>query len=104
MEIQNTGKLDIKSRMTRLLIGIKKNKLRLEDYETLKPIIEEFKLDKECKVLVLGCGNAEFSEDMYDEGYNLIYNIDISENVIKSMKERNTERNKMLCIFILKIR
>lgn len=70
----------------------------MENYENLKPILEEFKLDKECKVLVLGCGNAEFSEDMYDEGYNFIYNIDISENVIKSMKDRNTQRNKMLCI------
>lgn len=71
--------------------------LRLEDYETLKPIIDEFKLDKLSKVLVLGCGNAEFSEDMYDDGYPNIYNIDISEHCIKAMKERNAQRKNMLC-------
>lgn len=77
---------------------------RLEDYGTLKQIIDEFKLDKEGKVLVLGCGNAEFSEDMYDDGYNNIYNIDISEFVIKSMKERNINRTNMLCKFSFKLR
>jgi 2-polyprenyl-3-methyl-5-hydroxy-6-metoxy-1,4-benzoquinol methylase len=75
---------------------------RLEDYGTLKQIIDEFKIDKESKVLVLGCGNAEFSEDMYDDGYNNIYNIDISEFVIKTMKERNINRPKMICTFLLK--
>jgi len=68
----------------------------LEDYDTLKQIIDDFKLGKESKVLVLGCGNAEFSEDMYDDGYTNIYNIDISENVIKQMKDRNISRPKMI--------
>lgn len=71
----------------------------LEDYDTLKPIIDEFKLDKEkAKVLVLGCGNAEYSEHMYDDGYNNIYNIDISEVVIENMKARNKTREYMQCI------
>ncbi len=75
---------------------------RLEDYGTLKQIIDEFKLEKEAKVLVLGCGNAEFSEDMYDDGYINIYNIDISDFVIKTMKDRNINRPKMLCNFLLR--
>lgn len=70
----------------------------LEDFETLKPIIEEFKLDKlKSKILVLGCGNAEFSENMYDEGYKNIYNIDISKNVISHMQKRNQSREEMKC-------
>jgi len=69
----------------------------LEDYITLKPIIEEFKLDKKaCKSIILGCGNAEFSEEMYDDGYTNIFNIDISETVIKTMRDRNTTRPQMI--------
>jgi ubiquinone/menaquinone biosynthesis C-methylase UbiE len=61
----------------------------LEDYSTLKLLIEEFGVGKESSVLVLGCGNAEFSEHMYKDGYLNIYNIDIARNVIATMKERN---------------
>ena len=49
------------------------------------------------KVLNLGCGNAEFSEDMYDDGYENIINIDIAENVIDYMLKRNIMRKKMKC-------
>lgn len=70
----------------------------LEDYETLKPIIQEFKLEKSTtKILNLGCGNAEFSENMYDDGYKNIYNIDISKNVINNMQKRNENRSEMKC-------
>ena len=70
----------------------------LEDYETLNPILAEFKLDKEfAKVINLGCGNAEFSENMYDDGYKNIINIDISDNVINYMRERNKTRSQMIC-------
>ena len=67
-------------------------------------MIEELKLFKESKILILGCGNSEFSEELYDFGYKNIYNIDISENVIKSMKERNIKRDKMKCNKSLKLK
>lgn len=70
---------------------------RLEDYETLKPIIEEINCLKHQKILNLGCGNSEFSERMYDDGFHNVYNIDICDNVIGFMKERNLHREKMLC-------
>ncbi|XP_031574018.1 eEF1A lysine and N-terminal methyltransferase-like [Actinia tenebrosa] len=53
-------------------------------------------LHKYCKVkdatLVLGCGNSQLSEDLYDLGYRGLVNIDISDVVIRQMKERNKER------------
>ncbi|CAM4713706.1 unnamed protein product [Lepidochelys kempii] len=44
------------------------------------------------KVLVVGCGNSELSEQMYDVGYQDIVNVDISEVVINQMRERNAHR------------
>ncbi|XP_044527809.1 eEF1A lysine and N-terminal methyltransferase isoform X1 [Gracilinanus agilis] len=48
------------------------------------------------KVLVVGCGNSELSEQLYDVGYQDIVNIDISEVVIKQMKERNASRRPQM--------
>ena len=68
----------------------------LENYEVLKSIIYNLSLNKETsKIINLGCGNSEFSEKMYDDGFHNISNIDISENVIKIMQERNKLREKM---------
>lgn len=53
----------------------------LEDYETLKPHISKH-LRPEFRILVLGCGNARFSEDMYNDGFHNIFNNDISAVVI----------------------
>ena len=69
----------------------------LEDYDTIKPIIQELGIKKEGKVLNIGCGNSEFSEKMWEEGYINNYNIDICQNVIDFMKERN--KNKKGLIF-----
>ena len=44
---------------------------------------------------MLGCGNSELSEKMYDNGYENITNIDICENVINEMAERNKDKQKM---------
>ena len=63
----------------------------LEDYNSLKSLLKQF-CQPHHKILVLGCGNAEFSEDMYDDGFPYIYNIDISTVVIDQMKARNTGR------------
>jgi hypothetical protein len=46
---------------------------------------------------VIGCGNAEFSENFYDDGYKSIYNIDICQKVVDFMKERDKERKEMAC-------
>ena len=68
----------------------------LESYATLKDYLGQFMPSQEVKILVLGCGNAEFSEDLYDAGYENQVNIDISEVVIKQMAERNEEKRPNL--------
>lgn len=68
----------------------------LENYSTLKEIISNLNINKETgKILNLGCGNSEFPENMYDDGYHNIKNIDISHNVINLMIPRNKDRPEM---------
>ena len=66
----------------------------LEDWASLKPLIEKL-INKDAKILMLGWGNALISQEMYDDGYKNITNIDISSVVIENMKEKNTERPEM---------
>ena len=69
----------------------------LENYSALKDIISSLNIPKETgQILNLGCGNSEFAENMYDDGYKNIKNIDISHNVIKAMAERNKEKEGMI--------
>eukprot|EP01096_Ripella_sp_DP13-Kostka_P001450 TRINITY_DN11713_c0_g1_i1.p1 TRINITY_DN11713_c0_g1~~TRINITY_DN11713_c0_g1_i1.p1 ORF type:complete len:128 (+),score=27.59 TRINITY_DN11713_c0_g1_i1:35-385(+) len=49
------------------------------------------------KILQLGCGNSTLSSDMYDDGFEQIVNIDISESVIARMAEENKDRAQMEC-------
>ena len=67
----------------------------LESFEKLKDLLGDF-LSPFDKILVLGCGNANFSEDMYDAGYKKQWNIDISRVVIEQMRQRNRSRKYML--------
>ena len=68
----------------------------LENYQALKEIILSLNISKEAgQILNLGCGNSEFSENMYDDGFHNIKNIDISQSVIKLMSERSKNRPEM---------
>ena len=66
----------------------------LESYESLSPLIKPV-WPPDSKILILGCGNAELSEDLYKDGYRHISNIDISATVIAQMKERNAALPEM---------
>lgn len=46
-------------------------------------------------ILNIGCGNSKLSADVYDRGVENITNVDISEIVIKQMKESNKFRPNM---------
>ena len=68
----------------------------LEDYDSLKSIIKNMGIKKDGVILNVGCGNSEFSEKMYDDGYKNNYNIDICQNVINYMKERNKDKKGLI--------
>mmetsp|Transcript_24709 Transcript_24709/g.25812 ORF Transcript_24709/g.25812 Transcript_24709/m.25812 type:complete len:301 (-) Transcript_24709:28-930(-) len=54
-------------------------------------IFEYANLETNSKILVVGCGNSPFSEELYDYGSKNIVNIDYSRVVINQMRERNTK-------------
>ena len=60
------------------------------EYGELCGVIHKYSKPSE-KVLMIGCGNSQLSEDLYDVGYRQLVNIDISDVVIRQMKERNRE-------------
>lgn len=47
------------------------------------------KIKSNLKILNLGCGNSIYCEDMYDDGFSEIYNMDISSVCIEQMLKRN---------------
>ncbi|XP_066548047.1 eEF1A lysine and N-terminal methyltransferase [Amia ocellicauda] len=44
------------------------------------------------EVLVVGCGNSELSEQLWDVGYKRLTNIDLSATAIANMQQRNRSR------------
>jgi SAM-dependent methyltransferase len=67
----------------------------LMEYSTFKKQDLTSFIQTSDSILMLGCGSARFSGDMYDDGYHNIDNIDLSEVVIDQMKTLNEERHKM---------
>ncbi|KAM6305409.1 eEF1A lysine and N-terminal methyltransferase isoform 2-T2 [Aegotheles albertisi] len=65
-------------------------------FPELCPLLRKYLRPRD-KVLVVGCGNSELSEQMYDVGMcEDIVNIDISDAVIRQMQERSrSKRPKM---------
>ncbi|XP_060773541.1 eEF1A lysine and N-terminal methyltransferase isoform X2 [Neoarius graeffei] len=61
------------------------------DYNSLCGVLHKYIKPRE-KVLVVGCGNSELSEQLYDVGYRHLTNIDISETVVAHMNQRNVQR------------
>lgn len=59
----------------------------LASYEEVRDILKETldKVGPKAKILQLGCGNSQLALDMYNDGFEDITNIDISEVVIKKM-------------------
>ncbi|KAI0047848.1 S-adenosyl-L-methionine-dependent methyltransferase [Auriscalpium vulgare] len=60
-------------------------------YAEVAPLIREALPDTSARILMLGCGNSTLSEDMYDDGYKNIVNIDYSGVVIEQMRARHHE-------------
>lgn len=60
-------------------------------YSGVRDLIAQY-VKKEDNVLVAGCGNSRLSEDMYEDGYSSIANIDISRVVVDQMTEKYKEK------------
>lgn len=61
----------------------------LTEFKDIKSMLAErgiFKTDRSPKVLVVGCGNSNFSSDLYETGVEDVCSIDFSEQVITKMK------------------
>jgi len=59
------------------------------------------------RILIVGCGNSSFSNDIYDAGFKNITNIDFSDVVIRKMATSNVEtRPKMewICMDMLELK
>lgn len=68
----------------------------IADYSELQHIIKSACPTAAPRILNLGCGSSRLSEDLYDDGYKDIVNIDISFVVIEKMRARNlSERPQM---------
>ncbi|XP_010870295.2 eEF1A lysine and N-terminal methyltransferase [Esox lucius] len=61
------------------------------DYNKLCGVLHKYIKPRD-KVLVVGCGNSELSEQLFDVGYRNLTNIDISETVINHMNQKNAKQ------------
>ena len=73
------------------MFSSKNNAFRYGEYPELCGILHKY-IKPTDKTLVVGCGNSELGENLYDVGYKNLINIDISDVVIKQMTERNAAR------------
>lgn len=53
---------------------------------------QQYGLKKTDSILMLGCGNSKLSEQMYEDGYTNILNVDISPTVIEQMRKISEEK------------
>lgn len=67
----------------------------LGGYEKFQEYIENATMNltepKTARILDLGCGNARLAEELYDNGFQEITGLDISDVAIESMRVRNAE-------------
>lgn len=49
-------------------------------------------INKNDRVLMLGCGNSRITEEMYEDGYTSLVNVDISKVVIDQMSDKHKDK------------
>jgi len=62
-----------------------------KSYADLSDLLHELIPEKSSRILMLGCGNSKLSEDMWEDGYRNIVNIDYSSILIEQMKKRHSD-------------
>ncbi|KAK8704112.1 hypothetical protein V6N13_047745 [Hibiscus sabdariffa] len=66
-----------------------------QKYSALAPLIRLYVPHRHQRVLVVGCGNSVFSEDMVNDGYEDVVNVDISNVVIEAMQAKYSNRQQL---------
>ncbi|KAG8932719.1 hypothetical protein FRC02_000683 [Tulasnella sp. 418] len=67
-----------------------------KDYSDIRPLIRELLPQKDgIRILMVGCGNSSLSEEMWQDGYKNITNIDYSTVVIEKMEKKYEDRPGM---------
>ncbi|GKY93724.1 endothelin-converting enzyme 2 [Mayamaea pseudoterrestris] len=61
----------------------------LLSYQQLQATLSKYLCKPSCRILIVGCGNAPFSKDLYDAGYENIVNIDYSSVVVHAMRQQH---------------
>lgn len=67
----------------------------LVTYADVKGLLAQHIPSHDSHILMVGCGNSTFSEDMYNAGYKNITNIDFSGVVIDKMAEQHADKPEM---------
>eukprot|EP00920_Eleutheroschizon_duboscqi_P042270 GHVT01101094.1.p2 GENE.GHVT01101094.1~~GHVT01101094.1.p2 ORF type:complete len:106 (-),score=13.57 GHVT01101094.1:159-476(-) len=67
-------------------------------YSNVKSIFEESGLQNQHAILMVGCGNSRLTEEMYDDGYHSILNIDYAASCIKAMEDKYREYEHLSCM------
>jgi hypothetical protein len=62
----------------------------LVTYDDVRDQLAPF-LRAESKILIVGCGNSTFSEELYDAGFRNVWNLDFSQVVIDAMTQKYAE-------------
>ncbi|THH30107.1 hypothetical protein EUX98_g4084 [Antrodiella citrinella] len=78
-------------------------------YSDITPILSELIPSKDARILMLGCGNSKLSEEMYDDGYKNIVNIDVnirlySGILIERMQHKHSESRPEMQWFEMDVR
>ncbi|XWS08436.1 hypothetical protein CRYUN_Cryun40dG0002400 [Craigia yunnanensis] len=64
-------------------------------YPALAPLFHLYLPQRHQRILVVGCGNSVFSEDMVNDGYVDVVNVDISSVVIEAMQTKYSNRQQL---------
>mmetsp|Transcript_12368 Transcript_12368/g.24539 ORF Transcript_12368/g.24539 Transcript_12368/m.24539 type:complete len:209 (+) Transcript_12368:39-665(+) len=63
-------------------------------YSGLRDLIAQY-IQKDDNILMAGAGNSRLSEEMYDDGYTTVANVDISRVVIDQMLDKYRDKPTM---------
>ncbi|XP_077218616.1 S-adenosyl-L-methionine-dependent methyltransferases superfamily protein isoform X2 [Tasmannia lanceolata] len=65
-----------------------------QKYPALAPLFHLY-MHRHHRILMVGCGNSELGEDMINDGYQDVVNIDISSVVIEAMQKKYRDRPEL---------